>query len=243
MPWSLATYEQRSGRHHRTPPDPSRAPLDVTVYTIIAINSVDVVMYTATALKSRLDITTFRHPATRELYGLLAPVEDMGAKVVVNHPHQVPNLPRYRRPVDLLAIDYQKNKELLTNTTQFEMYQHVHIISTLRHLHLSNTKLDSLIINLAKTVVDAFEETTVEEEPIEDLSEELANVVNLGYIPLEMAENEETPKPKEVFKAHLTAAVTFGRKSIGLVRNDAVLTKERLDEAPQSHREWEVSFA
>jgi hypothetical protein len=154
-------------------------------------------MYTATALKSRLDITTFRHPETRDLLGLLAPVKDKGAKMKVKHPHRVPNLPRYRRPVDLLAIDYQKNKDLLTNTTQFEMFQHLHIISTLRHLHLSNATLDSLIIDMAKSVADALETSADEDLPYLDLSEDLANVVHLGWFPLEMAENEEIPKPKK----------------------------------------------
>lgn len=246
MPWSLATYEQRYGRHHRTPPNPARAPLDVTVYIILAINSVDVVMYTATALKSRLDITTFRHPKTQEIQCLLAPVKDKGARKQVQHPHRVPNLPRYRRPVELLAIDYQKNKELLTNTTQFESYSDLQIISTLRHLHLSNATLDSLVVAMAITAADSAGQRAVEEgsdeELDEELGEDLSNVVNLGLIPLEMANDEIALTSKERFKAHTAAAVAFGQQASAVVRNDVVLTKEKLDQATQSHTEWEISF-
>jgi hypothetical protein len=41
------TYDQRNGRHHRTPPDSKRDVLDVHVYNIMAINSADIVSYTA----------------------------------------------------------------------------------------------------------------------------------------------------------------------------------------------------
>jgi len=60
-PWSQFTYDQRNGRHHRTPPDSKRAVLDVHVYNVMAINSADIMTYTASALKAQLDIFNFVH--------------------------------------------------------------------------------------------------------------------------------------------------------------------------------------
>jgi len=142
-PWSKFTYDQRIGRHRRTPPDSKRGHprsqrmainsadimthtvtalkaqfdiddfvhpdekihnsqhnrtplqskrglLDDHVYNIMAINSADIMTYTASILKAQLDIFAFVHPVDGNIRDLLVPVEDKGGGKRVKLPHRLP---------------------------------------------------------------------------------------------------------------------------------------------------------
>jgi len=60
-------------------------------------------------------------------------------------------MPQYQRNVKLTAIDYQRNRDLLTNTLQFQTLQDPQVVSVLRRLHLYKKSLDSFIMDDAVT--------------------------------------------------------------------------------------------
>jgi len=231
MPWSQFSYDQRIGRHHRTPPDRNRALLPVDVYTIIAINSVDLVMYTAAAMKSRLDVTTFRHPSTHEIQGLLCPADNTGARRRQAHPHRVPDLPKYRVPFHLRAVDYQANPALIVNEKQFQAIDQLGILSTLKYLSLCNIKLDTLVIDQALDMARKEGAIPNTETPDQDLTP-VGHLVAQEYIPRQVAENaKKAPKQSEIFKKQVLLAVIRGTRAKDVVQRHVVLSAERLAEA------------
>jgi len=251
MPWSQFLYDQRIGRHHRTPPDRTRALLPVDVYTILAINSVDLAMYTASAVKSRLKITSFRHPETNEIQGLLTPAKNIGARRRKISPHLVPNIPKYQVPFHLKAIDYQHNPMLIVNDDQFEILFHLGVIPTLKHLRLCNIKLDVLVVEQAlEKAMDEGEVPVMDryadrkERPADDLSL-VDTLVVKDYIPQEVAENakEEKPKAGELFKKKLQLALSKGAAAKDILPVHVVITADELEKAEKAtFPDWEQSM-
>jgi hypothetical protein len=212
------------------------------VYNIIAINSSDIVNYTAAALKAQLNITCFRHPNTQEIKRLLAPEEDKGARKRVKHPHRLPSLPQYNRSIDLTAIDYELNRELLTNSPQFKVFENLQVVSTLRHLHLHKRSLDYFVIEFAKNAVRNERQGQASSTAAYDETVTVEDAVNLNYIPAEMAEIEEPVNADSQFRAHVDAAVRLGRQAQGRIEHEVLLTKEDLRKAENmSYSEWEQS--
>lgn len=62
VPWSHAAYQQRIGRSHRSPPAGSKkTPLKVQVFTIVALNSVDMAVWAAACFKASLENALFQN--------------------------------------------------------------------------------------------------------------------------------------------------------------------------------------
>jgi len=241
MPWSQFLYDQRLGRHHRTPADPSKKPLPVYVYTILAINSVDLVMYSASALKSRLDITTFRHPSNHEIQGLLQPEENVGARKRRVLTHILPNRPKYQLPKHLKAIDYPSNPNLVVTQPQFDSLRQLKSLDTLKYLHLCSTKLDALIVPVALGVAQ-MDEAVADHAEVEPSI--VTDLVDQGYIPAEMAINaEKETKKSDLFRKQVLVAAVCGRLASGHLETQVVLSKEKIEAAEKAnYAEWERSL-
>lgn len=212
------------------------------MYNILAINTSDIVNYTAAALKAQLNITCFRHPNTHEIQRLLAPEEDKGARKKVKQPHRLPSLPQFQRSVDLSAIDYNLNRELLANSPQFKTFEQLQVVSTLRHLHLHKRSLDYFVIEAAKNAVRNERQGQTSSSAAHDEVVTIDDAVALGYVPAEMAESEDPINANDQFRAHVDAAVRLGRQAKGSVQHEVLLTREDLRRAEKmSYTEWEQS--
>jgi len=147
----------------------------------MAINSADIMTYTAAALKAQLDIFNFVHLSGGKIT-ILVSVADQGGGKRIKLPHKLPSMPQYQRNVNLTAVDYQRNRDLLTNTLQLQTLRDLQVVSILRHLHLSKKSLDSFLIDGATTAAKIkkggrridFNDDTVNVE----------DGVELGYIPV-----------------------------------------------------------
>jgi len=98
-------------------------------------------------------------------------------------------MPQYQRNVKLTAIDYRRNRDLLTNTLQFQTLRDLQVVSILRHLHLPKKSLNSFIIDESVTAAKIkkggrridFNDDTVNVE----------DGVELGYIPVSGGSSRE----------------------------------------------------
>jgi hypothetical protein len=109
-------------------------------------------------------------------------------------PHKLPSMPQYQRNVNLTAIDYQRNRNLLANTLQFQILRDLQVVSILRHLHLHKKSLDSFIIDEAVTATK-----TQKGRRRVDFDEDTVNVedgIELGYIAVEVVEREAANNQK-----------------------------------------------
>jgi hypothetical protein len=147
---------------------------------MMEINSADIMAETASALKAQLDILNFFHPGDGRNCNLLVPVKDKGGGKRIKLPHKLPSMPQYQRNVNLTAIDDQRNRNLLTNTLQFQILQDLHVVSILRHPHLHKKSLDSFIIDEAVTVAKI--KKRCRQIVIDDGTAVVEAAVELGYI-------------------------------------------------------------
>jgi len=98
-------------------------------------------------------------------------------------------MPQYQRSVKLTAIDYQRNRDLITNTLHFQTLQDPQVVSVLRHLHLNKKSLDSFIIDGATTAAKI--EKGGRRIDFNDDTVNVEDAVELGYIPVSGGSSRE----------------------------------------------------
>ncbi|KAK6903541.1 hypothetical protein I203_107046 [Kwoniella mangroviensis CBS 8507] len=212
-PWSVSIYRQRIGRHRRTAPDPSVEPLPIKVFSILALNSTDIVQYLSTLQKSSVDdhIRSMLYQAPKLSY------EDIG------FPAPTHSGRRFRR--DRKSSNDQHDSKL--NETQRRSLEQLGLLGLIPHLHRRMKKRNDVIERKIRM------EMKGDKGSIDQILTDLGNEEpeGAGMILDEVAPQHDKPFSKMTFAEQHKEGVRLGKESKGKFVRTPVITEEELREA------------
>ncbi|OCF58619.1 hypothetical protein L486_03108 [Kwoniella mangroviensis CBS 10435] len=212
-PWSVSIYRQRIGRHRRTAPDPSVEPLPIKVFSILALNSTDIVQYLSTLQKSSVDdhIRSMLYQAPKLSY------EDIG------FPAPTHSGRRFRR--DRKSSNDQHDSKL--NETQRRSLEQLGLLGLIPHLHRRMKKMNDVIERKIRM------EMKGDKGSIDQILTDLGNEEpeGAGMILDEVAPQHDKPFSKMTFAEQHKEGVRLGKESKGKFVRTPVITEEELREA------------